>query len=318
MSTRGTVVVTGAGGFIGSALCGELRARGRPLIGTVRGMRSGMPPDLQPVGDLADAGDAVLDDLVGGAEAVVHLAGRAHVLQDDARDPEAAYARANAEMTARLARAAARAEVRRFVLASSVKVNGESTRRGRPFAPDDAPHPEDAYARSKLAAERALFEAARDTPMVPIVLRLPLVYGTAARGNFPRLVDAVRRGRRLPLASIDNRRALLYVGNLVDAISAVLDVPQPRPGVYFVADTESVSTPDLVRAIAAAWRVRPRLYAMPVWLLRIVAALGGRRATIDRLTRSLEIDARSFRELTGWSPRWSLDAALARERSQRA
>jgi UDP-glucose 4-epimerase len=287
VSASGTVVVTGAGGFIGHALCGALRTRGRPLIGTVRGVRSGMPPDLQPVGDLADADDALLDDLCGGADAVVHLAGRAHVLEDAARDPEAAYRRANVQMTTRLARAAARTGVRRFILASSVKVNGESTRRAQPFVAGDAPQPEDAYARSKLAAERALLDAARDTPMVPIVLRLPLVYGKDAPGNFPRLVDAVRRGRRLPLASIANRRSLLYVGNLVDAIIATLDVPQANAGVYFVADAESVSTPDLVRAIAAAWRVRPKLYAMPVSLLRLAGVLAGRRTTIDRLTRSL-------------------------------
>ncbi len=307
----GLVVVTGATGFVGAALCERLRADGRALIGAVRGVAPGVPGDAQPVGDLAQAGDEALDELCAGAEAVVHLAGRAHVMRERDPDPARAYHAANVEATARLARAAARCGVRRFVLASSVKVSGEASRPGRPLRPDDPPRPADAYARSKLAAERALLDAASESGMVPVVLRLPLVYGRHAKGNFARLVRAVVGGRTLPLASIRNRRSLLYVGNLVDAIVAVLDVPQAPPGVHFVADAESVSTPDLVRAIAAAWRVRPRMVALPVPLLRLAGLLAGRRAAVERLVGSLEVDTGGFREASGWSPRWSLDAALA-------
>jgi UDP-glucose 4-epimerase len=305
------VVVTGAAGFVGSALCERLRALHRPLLGTVRRAGPGLPADMQPVGDLAHADDDQLDELCAGAEAVVHLAGRAHVMREHDADAELAYHAANVEATTRLARAATRCGVRRFVLASSVKVNGETSPPGRALRRDDPPRPADDYARSKLAAERALFDTANDSPMVPVVLRLPLVYGHHARGNFPRLVRAVARRRTLPLASIANRRSLLYVDNLVDAIVSVLDAPQAPPGVHFVADAEAVSTPDLVRAIAAALRVRPRLVAMPVPLLRIAGWLTGRSAAIDRLVGSLEVDTTSFREATGWTPRYSLDAALA-------
>jgi UDP-glucose 4-epimerase len=309
--SQGLVVVTGAAGFVGSALCERLRELHRPLLGTVRHAVPGQPADVQTVGDLAQATDDELDELCAGAEAVVHLAGRAHLIQERGADPGREYHAANAEATARLARAALRCGVRRFVLASSVKVSGETSPPGRPLQPDDPPRPADAYARSKLDAERALFAAAKDSAMVPVVLRLPLVYGRHAKGNFPRLVRAIARRRTLPLASVDNRRSLLYVGNLVDAIVAVLDVPQAPPGVHFVADAEAVSTPDLVRAIAAALRVPPRLVAMPVPLLRIAGRLTGRSAAIDRLAGSLEVDTTAFREATGWMPRFSLDAALA-------
>ena len=313
-ATRGLTLVTGAGGFVGSALCAHFRDRQRPFIGTVRAMRRGLATDLQPVGDLAQADDATLDALVDGADAVVHLAGRVHVMNETAGDAERAYAHANAGLTQRLARAAVRTGVGRFVVASSVKVNGEATRPGHPFAPDQAPHPEDAYARSKLAAERALFDAVAGSGTTVVALRLPLVYGRNAKGNFARLVDAVVSQRRLPLASVDNRRSLLYVGNLVEAVEAALD-GEPLRGVHFVADAESVSTPDLVRAIAAAWKVRPRLVAVPVPLLKLAGALTGRAAMVARLTGSLEVDATSFRQATGWHPRWSLDAALARTAS---
>jgi UDP-glucose 4-epimerase len=309
--SEGLIVVTGATGFVGAALAARLRTGGRALLGTAREVTSGMPGDLQPVGDLAAADDDALDELVSGAFAVVHLAGRAHVMQETAADPAEAYRHANVQATARLARAAARAGVRRFVLASSVKAAGESSRPGRPLAPGDPPHPEDAYGRSKLAAEQALFECAAGTPMAAAALRLPLVYGRHARGNFARLVAAVRARKPLPLASVRNHRSLLYLGNLLDAIEALLDVPQMPPGVHYVADAESVSTPDLVRAIAAAWRVKPRLTAVPVPLLRIAGLLVGRGAAVARLTGTLEVDTGTFREGTGWAPRWSLDAALA-------
>jgi nucleoside-diphosphate-sugar epimerase len=309
------IVVTGASGFVGTALCAHLRARKLPFIGTVRQMTKGMPSDLEPIGDLAQLSDAALEDIVGGADAVVHLAGRAHVMVETDRNPARAYAEANVEVTRRLAGAAARSDVKRFVLASSVKVNGERSSPGRAFRPEDAPNPQDAYARSKLAAEQAMFDAAGDSTMVAAALRLPLVYGRNARGNFARLVQLVASGRRLPLASIRNRRSLLYIGNLVDAVEAALVSTVPLAGVHFVADAEAVSTPDLVRAIAHAWKVRTRLFAVPVPLLRLAGTLSGRSVVVARLTDSLEIDTSAFRAATHWTPRWPLDAALLRAAS---
>ena len=309
------IVVTGASGFIGSALCAHLRERRVPFIGTVRQMTKGMPSDLQPIGELAQLGDAALEDVVGGADAVIHLAGRAHVMVEADRSPARAYAEANVDLTRRLASVAARADVRRFILASTVKVNGERSLPGRAFRPDDPPNPQDAYARSKLAAEAALFDAAKDSPMAAAALRLPLVYGRNAKGNFARLVQLVASGRRLPLASIRNRRSLLYVGNLVEALEAAVAAPTPMTGAHFVADAEAVSTPDLVRAIAIAWKVRTRLFAVPVPLLRIAGVATGRSVVVARLTDSLEVDTTSFRQATAWTPRWSLDAALSRAAS---
>lgn len=314
--TQGLIVITGADGFIGTALCAHLRARGIPFIGTVRRMQRGLAPDLQPVGDLAHLDDAALEDALGGADAVVHLAGRAHVMVEAARNPARAYMQSNVELTSRMAAVAARTGVRRFILASTVKVNGERSPADRPFRPGDAPNPQDAYARSKLAAEQAMFDAAKDSAMSATALRFPLVYGRHAKGNFARLVQLVVSGRRLPLASIRNRRSLLYLGNLVEAVEAAIVSQTPVAGVHFVADAEAVSTPDLVRAIAMAWKVRARLFAMPVALLRIAGVISGRSTVVARLADSLEVDTTSFRQATGWSPRWPLDAALSRAASQ--
>jgi nucleoside-diphosphate-sugar epimerase len=297
--------VTGAAGFIGHAVCARAAARGiavRRLIHTPA-----------PDGIAIDLARASLDELARvlvGVQAVVHLAGRAHVTGETSARFDGVYRDANELATRRLAEGAIAADVRRFIFASSIKVNGEATPPGRPFRPDDAPAPQDAYARSKLAAETALFDAARGTRMDAVVLRLPLVYGPGVKGNLRVLVDAVRDRRWLPVGAIDNRRSLLGVDNLLDALDAALGAPSAPRGVHFVADAASVSTPDLVRAIAHALGVAPRIASVPVALLLIAGVLSGRRATIARLTGSLEADTSSFVAATGWTPRrLSIDAA---------
>ena len=306
------ILVTGAGGFIGHALTAHFAASGRAHRAV---FRARVPPSHAPmdsiVADLATVADGALDAMLAGVTAVVHLAGRAHVLAETAADPDEAFRVANVVATERLARAAARAGVARFVFASSVKVNGETSTPGRPFTPQDPPAPCDAYARSKLAAECVLMEECAGTPVAPIILRLPLVYGPGVGGNFAVLLDAIARGRSLPIASVFNRRSLLGVGNLVDAIDAVLDATAPPRGVHFVTDGASVSVPDLARAIAAALGVPLEMRRVPVALLRIGARLTGRGAQVRRLVDSLEVDTASLRGATGWQPRVSLAEGLA-------
>ena len=308
----GLVVVTGAGGFIGRALCAHFAATDRPFRAIVRaqGPVATLRPGHHAVADLTVTPEDELDALLAGATAVVHLAGRAHVLRETAGDPDAAYRAANVAATIRLAQAAVRMRVERFVFASTVKVNGEASAPGRPFRPDDPPAPRDAYARSKLAAERELLGICTNTVVTPLILRLPLVYGPGVGGNFLALLDEIARGRTLPLGAIENRRSLIGVDNLAEAIDAALDAREPPRGVHFVADGTSVSVPDLVRAIAAALGLLPRLRAVPVPLLRAFGSLAGRRAMIDRLVHSLEVDPASFALATGWRPRHSLDEGL--------
>ena len=313
MSEAGLVVVTGADGFIGRALVAHFAGAGRPFRAVVR-QHPGAPgpgPGSCAVSDLATMPDAELDRLVTGASAIVHLAGRAHVLNEAAGDSSAAYASANVVATARFARAAVRAGVQRFVFASTVKVNGEASAPGRSFRPGDPPNPCDEYARSKQVAEQELAAICNGTAMAPIVLRLPLVYGPGVKGNFAALLDEVARGRRLPLGAIRNRRSVLYVGNLVEAIDAALDVPAPPSGTHFVADANSIAVPDLVTALGNALGVPARLIGVPVWLLELGGRLSGRRALVQRLVGTLEVDASSFMTATGWRPRRPLDEGLA-------
>ena len=238
MVLNGAVVVTGAHGFAGRALTAHYEVAGREFRGLVRAHSGATSsrPGFVAVGDLARVDDARLARLLEGAGAVVHLAGRAHVMRETDPDPLRAYREANVVATARLARAAAAAGVARFVLASTVKVNGEQSPPDRPFRPDDPPSPQDAYARSKREAEAALSDAVAGSATAPIVLRLPLMYGPGVKGNFLALMQAVAHGRRLPVGAVTARRSLLYVGNLVHAVDAALDAPVAPAGIHFVAD----------------------------------------------------------------------------------
>ncbi|HEY7903544.1 MAG TPA: NAD-dependent epimerase/dehydratase family protein [Casimicrobiaceae bacterium] len=293
------MALTGADGFIGRALRAHLGRAGFDVVAITRASH----------GDLAAADVGVLARVLQGADALVHLAARAHVMRERATDPAAAFRAANVVATERVARAAAAAGVRRFVLASTIKVNGESSPRDRPLRGDDAPAPRDAYARSKWQGEKALRDIAASATMSPLVLRLPLVYGPGVRGNFRTLWDAVAERRWLPFAAIDNRRSLIGLANLCDAFVAALDAP---PGTYCVADAESVSTPQLVRAIAAAQGVDANLGFVPPMALRALGALIGRRDGVDRIMSSLEVDSAPFRAASGWAPAQTLAEGLAR------
>lgn len=310
--TRRLVVVTGAQGFIGRALCRHFATLGRPFRAVVRKPVDHHPGsvDYLAVGNLDDAENETLDAALAGAFAVVHLAGRAPVLEEKSRNPSAAYRAANVVATERVAAAAVRAGVSRFIFASTVKVNGESTEPGRPFRPDDAIAPADDYARTKAEAERTLIALGEQHPLTPLLLRLPLVYGPGVRGNFAALLDAVAAEKRLPLAAIDNRRSLLGIANLVEAVEAALASPQALRGVHFVADGGNVSTPQLIEAIGRALKTPARLTAVPIPLLRVAGMLSGRGQQLARLIGSLEVDDTSFRDATGWRPRCSLEDGL--------
>lgn len=247
-----------------------------------------------------------------GCDVVVHLAARVHVMRERAADPLAEFRRVNVEATERLARSAAAAGARRFVFVSSVKVNGEETAAGEAFCADDAPAPEDAYGASKHEAEEALHRVGVETGLEMVVIRPPLVYGPGVKGNFRTMLDWLRRGLPLPLASLDNRRSFVGVGNLCDLILCCLSHPDAANETFLVSDGQDLSTPELLRMAGKAMGLPARLWPCPPSLLKGAAALVGKPGIAQRLCSNLQVDISKTREVLGWHPPFSVEEELRR------
>lgn len=299
------VLVTGATGFVGSALCGHLKAAGHTVTAAVR-HSAGLLGEVV-IGEMSPLTNWRF--ALAGCDAVVHLAARVHVMDDTSDNPLALYRATNTAATLNLARQAAQAGVKRFVFVSSVKVNGEG--RDAPYRETDPPAPEDDYAISKWEAEQGLLQIARETSLEVVILRPPLVYGPGVKANFRRLLDVVACGWPLPLGAIRNRRSLLYLGNFVDAIRVCLEHPAAAGQTFLLDDGRPVSTPELVRAIARAMGRPARLIPVPVGALAFAGALLGKRAAVARLTGSLQVDSSAIRARLGWTPPYTMEAGLA-------
>lgn len=303
------ILVTGASGFVGRALCAHL-GTSHTVFGTTRHEGASLPQGVRTIVWNADPGQP--PDLPA-VDLVVHLAARVHVMRDTVADPLAQFRLINVRATRRLALWAAGRGVRRFVYMSSVKVNGESTRAGAAFRAGDDPAPADAYAVSKWEAEQALRQVARDTGMEVVVVRTPLVYGPGVGGNMAAMVRWLRSGMPLPLGAIDNRRSLIALDSLV-AFTALCADPEKSPRAagetFLIADSEVVSTPELIRRVAAAYKLKARLMPVPPGCIRWAALLAGKSEWADRLLGSLVVDDSKARSMLGWRPVVAMDDQL--------
>jgi len=302
------ILVTGPDGFVGSRLCERLLKEGF----VVRGAQFAPMPlpegcESVVVGDLAEATN--WDEAFEGVDRVVHLAARVHIMKDDAADPLAAFRHVNVEGTRKLAEAAVRAGVKRFVFISSVKVLGEATS-DEPFKADDPFAPEDPYGVSKREAEEFLIRRSKESGMELTIVRPPLVYGPGVRANFLKLLSAVNKGLPLPFGRVNNRRSLVGVNNLVDFLVCCLIHEKAVNEAFLVSDGRDLSTAGLVRAIAKAAGCRPMLLPVPPVLMRLAGCLLGKRAAVDRLLGSLAVDISKNKELLGWIPPVSVEDGL--------
>ena len=306
------VLVTGANGFVGSALCARLRRDGVFVRSAVRALSS--PPDCAEtvvIGSLSSETDWTA--ALRNVDQIVHLAARVHVMNDKCSDPLAEFRRVNVEGTVALARQAAVAGVRRFVFLSSVKVNGEFTKPGHPFTADDVPSPEDPYGVSKHEAEQLLRQIAAETGMEVVIIRPALVYGLGVKANFESMMRWLARGVPLPLAAVtENRRSLVALDNLVDLIVKCLNHPAAANQIFLVSDGEDLSTAQLLKRMGAAMGHPARVFYLPPPLLKLGAIVLNKPGIYQRLCGSLRLDIAKTRQLLGWAPPVSVDEGLRR------
>jgi nucleoside-diphosphate-sugar epimerase len=298
------ILVTGAAGFVGSALCTALGQRGMPFIGAVR---HGAEMGCAKIGNINGTTDWT--GALSGCNAVIHLAARVHVMHDRVGDPLVAYREVNVDGTLNLAKQAAHQGVRRFVFVSSVKVNGEATR-GRPFVPQDMPVPLDPYGQSKLEAELALREVGSQTGMEIVIVRPPLVYGPGVKANFFKLMRLVKCGVPLPFKEVRNRRSMVALDNLIDFLLLCAVHRSGAGRVFFVSDDNDLSIAELIIAIARSMGKQAILLPVPERLIRVCASAVGKSGAADRLLGSLQVDIADARTILGWRPVIGTDMAV--------
>jgi len=301
------VLITGANGFVGRHLQQTLADLGIAYRAAVRRQTSPVDPREFVVSDVGPGTDwnAALE----GVNAVVHLAARAHIVKETARDPLVEFMRVNAEGTLRLAHAAVAAGVRRIIYLSSIGVLGNESG-DSPFTNASPPNPHNAYAESKLAGEVAVRTVSSQIEVV--VVRVPLVYGTGVRANFYRLLRSVDEGLPLPLGAIHNRRSLVSVWNLCDLLSTTLRHPAAPGRNWLVSDGEDLSTPELIRRLARHMQRKARLLPVPISVLNALGRLTGRQGQITQLCGSLALDITETQNELGWRPPVPVDEGLRR------
>lgn len=305
------VLITGADGFIGSALVRRLVVPDGFWVRTaVRSPSKGvsLSQETVQVGDINNESD--WNKTLLGIDTVIHLAARAHVLKESSYSPLDEFRRVNVWGTKRLTTAAAECGVKRFIYLSSIGV--VRTISDTLLREESELRPGTPYGISKAEAENAIREIARETGIEIVILRPPLVYGPGVPGNFMRLLSIVNKKVPLPLGRVKNMRSFIYIGNLVDAIIKCIQHPSAANKTFLVSDGEDLSTPELIRRLASALNKPARLVPVPPSLLRLAGAVTRKSAEVERLTGSLVIDSSKIRRELNWTPPFTVDEGLKR------
>jgi nucleoside-diphosphate-sugar epimerase len=303
---RGRIAVTGASGFIGTHLVSALSEAGYEVVHIVEpGVTLSDARGRIVVADICT--DAGMSEIFRGADAVVHLAARNHVLKETARDPLAAYRRVNVEGTRNVLSAAVRASAKFFIHVSSVKAMGEGSGsvldEGSPCAPGTP------YGVSKLESEKVVREDAQRYGMRAAILRLPMVYGPWNRGNLPRLIRWADRGLPFPVFRPDNLRSMAYVGNVVAGILALLKARGEGVETYLLKDRMDYPTREVYSAICRALRRKPLFFPVPAPFVRLGGMLS---EDFRKMTGDFRVSTAKIEREIGFVPPFTLEEGIGR------
>ena len=262
-----TVLVTGASGALGPAVVKWLVARGY----RVRGLALTEPAEPLGsldvdwfIGDICDR--ALLQSAMEGMSHVVHMAALLHI-NNPSPQMCAEYERVNVGGTQAVVEAALRSGTERLVFLSTIAVYGYG--RGEMLFESSTPVPRSYYAETKLAAEQIVLAARRsDGTPLGAVLRLAAVYGSRVKGNYSRLVEALNRGRFVPVGSGDNRRTLVYEKDVAAAIALTAKAPAAAGQIYNVTDGDVHTLSEIIEAICGGLGRRPPRAALPAAPIR--------------------------------------------------
>ena len=311
MSNKHRLLLTGATGFVGSAIQKRIVAdRNYDLTIAVRNIHEQSEAvRIVKVDDLKSNTD--WSDALKGVDVVVHAAARVHVMDDTSADPLTEFRKINVKGTLNLARQAVEAGVKRFIFISSIKVNGEGTGLGHPYTADSKPNPIDPYGISKYEAEQGLLELAESTPLEVVIIRPTLVYGENVKGNFHSLMKWTYKGVPLPIGGIkQNLRSLVSVDNLVDFIITCIEHKDAKNEVFLISDDDDISTAGLLKEISKGLGVKNKAVNISPKLINTAASALGKSGVAQRLSGSLQVDISKAKNLLGWQPKYSTSESI--------
>ena len=300
------ILITGASGLIGRSLQGQLSSADKGIRTVVRRHVDDMPLNTVVVPSIDERTN--WNDALDKINVVIHLAAQVHVRPKSSIDAKV-FHEVNVLGTRHLAESAAKVGVKRFIFLSTVKVHGECSE-NNPLKESDPLNPKDAYSESKAEAEMELQRIGRDSGMEIVILRPPLVYGPGVKANFLSLLNIAGKNWPLPLGGVANKRSMIYVGNIVDSIIRCIEHPAAADETFLVSDGFDVSTPDLIRHIAAEMGYIARLPVMPIHLLKFAGKLVAKRDMVDRLTSSLQVDSSRIRRKLTWTPPFTFQEGI--------
>ena len=299
------IALTGGSGFLGYHLLNNEAFREALAIGRTK------PFNHQRFHKVSFDGDYSLAEAFNDKEVVVHLAARAHVMKDSAKSPLDEFRHVNTLGTLNLARQAAIAGVKRFIFISTIKVLGEQTAPGKAFKSGDCFNPQDHYSISKMEAEVGLKSIGEAHGMEIVIIRPPLVYGQGVKGNFARLLKLVKLTIPLPFGSIQNKRSLVSVDNLVDLIVICLNHPNAKNQCFLVSDDDDMSTSTLFSRLAEAGDYKAYIFKFPMMLLNILLRVFGKSPIYERLCGSMQVNIEHTKQQLSWKPPFSVKDSLS-------
>lgn len=315
------ILLTGATGFVGNAVLKQLMQQPEMAIRTYGRRAPAWVNDNCAVDDRPQIISHVMGEIsavadyapaLADVDVVIHCAAQAHVMNHLVNNGVDIYRDINIDSTLHLARQAITAGVKRFIFISSIKVNGESTIYSQPFTHDCAAAPEDAYGRSKQAAEDGLRQLVANSGMDLVIIRPPLVYGPGVKGNFSSLLAIAKKNLPLPLGAISNQRSMVALANLVHLIITCISHPQAANQTFLVSDDDDISTTQLLEMMTRAAGKSPRLLPVPMRWLRLLGHVTGKQAVIERLCGNLQVDISHTKHTLGWLPPLSVEEGIRR------
>lgn len=302
------IAITGATGFLGSELVNSLLRDNHTVKLIVRksGRINHHPNIIElEIPDLKDKFNIKKD--LQDVDTLIHVAGRAHVMNEKSSNPLDEFRSVNVESTLALAQQAANSNVRRFIFISSIKVNGEKTYPNKPFTADCEPDPKDEYGLSKLEAELALLNLSKNSKLEVVIIRPPLIYGKGVKGNIAKIMKLINLGIPLPFGSINNKRSMIGLDNMIDLIKTCIHHPNAANEIFLASDDHDLSTSEFVDSFDGVMN-----FKVPAFIVKLVLSILGKKDIAQRLLSSLQIDISKTKNLLGWEPPMSVKLGFER------